>query len=53
MDRKGKGERDSSEDKSDRGSEDFLNMSSGAAGGDSSGQQYDSEGAACSDQRNT
>lgn len=50
MDRKGKGERDSSEDGSDKGSEDAMDVRGDAAGGDSSRHCYDSEGAACSDQ---
>jgi hypothetical protein len=52
MDRKGKGERDSSKDKSPtpgitpRGSEGAMDVRGGAAGGGGSRQRSDSEGAA-------
>jgi hypothetical protein len=48
MDREGKGEKDSSKDRSDSGSEDVMD----AAGRDSSRQQHDSEGATSGDQEN-
>jgi hypothetical protein len=50
MDRKGKGEKDSSKDRSGKRSEDAMDMRGDAAGGGSSRERYDSEGAACSDQ---
>ena len=55
MDRKGKGERESSKDKSPKpgitpkGSEDSMDVRGGAAGGGGSRQRCDSEGAACSE----
>jgi hypothetical protein len=52
MDRKGKGKRDSSKDRSSSGSEDVMDVSSDATGRDSSRQQYDNKGTACSDQEN-
>ena len=55
MDRKGKGERDLSEDKfpkpgvTPKGSEDAIDVRGGAVGGGSSRQRCDSEGAAFSE----
>jgi hypothetical protein len=55
MDRKGRGERDSSKDKSPKpgitakGSEDAMDVRGGAVGVGGSRQRCDSEGAACSE----